>query len=70
MEVEQEQRQHPLRIGQTWKLEHGYLQVVQLGMRLVHYRIVKQQDQPATTRLIGVVELLTFLKHNEAELVS
>ena len=70
MEVEQEHKEHPLRNGQTWKLEHGYLQIVELGKRLVHYRILKQANQPTTTRLIGVVELLMFLKYSEAELVN
>jgi hypothetical protein len=70
MEGEQEQRPHPLKSGQTWKLEHGYLHVVESGKRLVHYRIQRHVNQPATTRLIGVVELLLFLKHNEAELVN
>jgi hypothetical protein len=71
MEMEQEQREHPLEKGQTWKLEHGYLHIVELGKRLVHYRILRQLNQHAiTTRLIGVVELLIFLKHNDAELVG
>lgn len=70
MEVEQEQQRHPLKNGQTWKLEHGYLHILELGKRLVHYRIQREVNQPGTTRLIGVVELLMFLNHNEAELVN
>ncbi len=71
MEVQQEQQQHPLQGGQTWKLEHGYLQIVEMGKRLVHYRIMSQVNQHATTiRLIGIVELLIFLKHTEATLLS
>ena len=67
----QEQREHPLEKGQTWKLEHGYLRIAELGKRLVHYKILRQLNQHAvTTRLIGVVELLVYLKHNEAELVN
>lgn len=53
-----------------WKLEHGYLHIVELGKRLVHYKILRQLNQHGVTiRLIGVVELLIFLKHNEAALV-
>lgn len=54
-----------------WKLEHGYLHIVELGKWLVHYKILRQLNQQAvTTRLIGVVELLTYLKQNEATLVN
>jgi hypothetical protein len=71
MEMAQEQREHPLEKGQTWKLEHGYLHIAELGKRLVQYKILRQLNQHAvTTRLIGVVELLVYLKHNEAELVN
>jgi hypothetical protein len=71
MQMEQEQREHPLESGQTWKLEHGYLHIVELGRRLVHYKILGQVNQQAvTTRLIGLVELLIFLRHNEAELIN
>jgi hypothetical protein len=69
--MEREQRDHPLEKGQMWKLEHGYLHIAELGKRLVHYNILRQVNQNAvTTRLIGVVELLMYLKHNDAELLS
>jgi hypothetical protein len=71
MEVEQERPEHPLKHGQTWKLEHGYLHIVELGRRLVRYRILEHLNQHvATIRLIGVVELLIFLKHNEGVLMN
>jgi hypothetical protein len=72
MEVQREQQQqHPLKGGQTWKLEHGYLQIVEMGKRLAHYRIMTQLNQHAAAiRLIGIVELLIFLKHTEATLLS
>ena len=71
MEVEQERPEHPLKHGQTWKLEHGYLHIVELGKRLVHYKILRHVNQHATTiRLIGVVELLIFLTNNEGELLT
>jgi hypothetical protein len=71
MELEHEHPKHPLKHGQTWKLEHGYLHIVELGRRLVHYKFLRHVNQHATTiRLIGVVELLIFLKHNEAVLMS
>jgi hypothetical protein len=71
MEVEQELSKHPLKNGQTWKLEHGYLHIVELGKRLVHYKILRHVDQHASTiRLIGVIELLMYLKHNEGQLMN
>ena len=72
MEAEQHKREHPLKDGQTWKLEHGYLHIVDLGKRLVQYRFLRHLHQHAATtiRLIGVVELLIFLKQNEAILMS
>jgi hypothetical protein len=46
------------------------LYIVELGKRLVHYKILRQVNQHATTvRLIGVIELLTYLKTNEGELM-
>ena len=57
--------------GQLWKLEDGYLYIVELGKRLVHYKLLRQPSQRAVvTRLIGMGELLTYLKHNEAHLVE
>jgi len=57
--------------GQLWKLENGYLYIVELGKRLIHYKLLRQPNQKAVvTRLIGVQELLTYLKHTEASLVG
>ena len=56
--------------GQLWKLENGYLYIVELGTRLIHYKLLRQPNQKAVlTRMIGVQELLTYLKHAEATLV-
>ncbi len=74
MEMDQEQqapREHPLEKGQTWKLEHGYLHIVELSKRVVHYTILRQLHQHAAIpRLIGIVELIIYLRHNEAELMN
>jgi hypothetical protein len=61
---------HPLKNGQTWKMEYCYLRIVTLGKRLVRYEILKHLNQHAlTSSLIGVVELLVYLQHCEAELI-
>jgi hypothetical protein len=60
-----------LESGQLWKLEHGYLYIVELGKRLIHYKILRQPDQRAAiTRLIRIEALLTFLAQNGAEVVG
>gem|GEM_PF-5755090 len=54
-----------------WKLEYGYLHIVELSKRHVHYKILRQLHQHvATPSLIGVVELIIYLWHNEAELIN
>ena len=71
MQTEETKQAHPLENGQTWELEHGYLYVVELGKRLVQYQLLRQlNEHAATTGLIGIVELLSFLRHNEATLLN
>jgi hypothetical protein len=71
MQIEATKTAHPLEKGQTWRLGHCYLHILSLGKRLVQYQILKQvNEHAANSRLIGLVELLMFLKHNEAELMN
>ncbi len=71
MQIEEAQQLHPLKKGQVWKLEHGYLHIVDFGKRFAHYTIVRQPNQRAfNTRMIGIAELLTYLAHNDAEVMS
>ena len=70
MEI-QEERLRRLEAGQLWKIEHGYIFIVELGRRLIHYKMLREPDQKAvSTRLIGIEALLNYLKQNEAELVT
>jgi len=69
--TDQTKQPHPLESGQTWKLEYGYLQILGLGKRLVHYRMLRELNlHVVPTKLIGVVELLTYLKHSEGKLMN
>jgi hypothetical protein len=71
MQIEATKSPHPLEKGQTWKLEQGYLHIVELSNRHVRYKIQRQlQQHVATPSLIGVVELLAYLWHNEAKLMN
>ncbi len=57
--------------GQLWKVEHGYVHIVELGRRLIHYRILRQPEQRvAITKMIGTEALLNYLRQSEAELVG
>ena len=61
----------PLEKGQLWKVDDNYLQIVDLGKRLIHYKLMKKPDQKAViTRMIGVEALAVYLRSNEATLVA
>jgi hypothetical protein len=71
MQTEQLNRAREFEPGQLWKLEHGYLYIVEVGKRLVHYKALRQPDQKAAvTRLIGIGPLLNYLLHCEGHLVA
>ena len=61
----------PLEAGQLWRLEHGYVYIVELGKRLIHYKMLRNPNQRAVvTQLIGIEALLRFLNQSEAVLVG
>jgi len=63
--------QQPLAKGQVWKTENAYIQIVELGKRLIQYKMMKQQGQKAVkTQMAGIESLESYLKTNAAKLVS
>ena len=71
MQIEEKNGLHRLEAGQLWKIEHGYIYIVELGKRLIHYKMLRQPNQKAvTTRMIGIEALLNYLRQNEAQLVG
>jgi hypothetical protein len=61
----------PLAKGQVWKTENAYIQIVELGKRLIQYKMMKQQGQKAVkTQMAGIDSLESYLKTNAAKLVS
>jgi hypothetical protein len=71
MQTEQMTRPQGLEKGQLWKVEHGYVYIVELGKRLIQYKMLRQPGQRAVlTRMIGIDALAVFLKRSEAELVN
>ena len=70
MEVMDSSRSETLQAGQLWQLEQGYVEVVEVGRRLVHYKTLRQPDQrAAVTRMIGIEALLKYLTHSEGRLM-
>ena len=63
--------QQALAKGQIWKTENAYIQIVELGKRLIQYKMMKQQGQKAVkTQMAGIDSLESYLKTNAAKLVS
>lgn len=60
-----------LEAGQLWKIEHGYLYIVELGKRLIHYKMLRHpQQKAAVIRMIGIEALLRYLDNSEAILMA
>ena len=71
MQTEAVERGHTLEPGQLWKLEHGYLYIVEVGKRLVHYKTLRAPSQRAAViRPIGIGALLKYLRYCEGQLVG
>ena len=57
--------------GQLWKTDDAYLQIVDLGKRLIHYKLLKDPNQPVVvTRLIRTEAMAVFLSAADATLVN
>jgi hypothetical protein len=62
---------HQLREGQLWKVEHGFIFIVELGRRLVHYKMLRRPGvRTAVTQMIRIEALLNYLCQSEAQLVA
>ena len=71
MQTEQTNCVHTLEPGQLWKMEHGYVYIVEQVKQHIHYKMLRQPDQPAALiRMIGIEALLRYLRQSEAELVK
>ncbi len=71
MQTDQANGASRLEAGQLWKLEDGYVYIVELGRRHVYYRMLRQPDQKtALTRMIGVEAMLRYLHQSEAALAG
>lgn len=60
----------PLASGQRWKTKDAYIEIVELGKRLIHYRMVRQLGQMRRTQTSGIDTMEAYLKSHEARLVK
>jgi hypothetical protein len=57
--------------GQLWKTDNTYLQIVELGKKLIHYKLLKDPRQSIVmTRLIRTDALAVYLMATEATLMN
>jgi hypothetical protein len=64
-------QQQPLAKGQVWRTRESYIRVVDLGKRLVSYKVLNEMKQRAVkTHMVGKDVLETYLQTNEAKLVE
>ena len=61
----------PLAKGQLWKINDAYIQIVEHGKRLIHYKMMKTVGQRGVfTHMSAIAALEDYLKANEARLVK
>ena len=57
--------------GQLWKLNHAYIQIVELGKRLIHYKMMTQPGETwVKTQMSGIETMWDYLKTRHAQLVK
>ena len=56
--------------GQLWKTENAYIQIVDLGKRLIDYRMMRQLGQSRRTQTSTIEMMENYLKTNEARLMK
>ncbi|MCX6928684.1 MAG: hypothetical protein NT154_36550 [Verrucomicrobia bacterium] len=56
--------------GQLWKTENAYIQIVELGKRLIDYRMMRQLGQSRRTQTSSIETMENYLKTKAARLVK
>ena len=56
--------------GQLWKTENAYIQIVELGKRLIDYRMMRELGQSRRIQTSSIETIEKYLKTNEARLVK
>ena len=60
----------PLQTGQIWKMQDANLHVEEVGKRLVHYKLFKNEAKRARTSLSGIDVVEKYLRKNKAVLIQ
>jgi hypothetical protein len=56
--------------GQIWKLNHVYIQIVELGKTLLHYRMLDSLGQRGVrTQISGIDTMWSYLRTRHAQLI-
>ena len=56
--------------GQLWKTDTAYIQIVELGKRLIDYRMMRELGQSRRTQTSSIETMANYLKTNAARLVK
>ena len=60
----------PLAKGQLWKINDAYIQIVELGKRLIHYRMLTDLKETGARIKTSSIEVMSgYLKSRRARLV-
>jgi hypothetical protein len=54
--------------GQLWKTDRAYIQIVELGKKLIDYRMMRELGQRRRTQTTTYEEMEAYLKTNEGRL--
>ena len=57
--------------GQVWRIDDAYLYIVEIGRRMIYYKMARQAgERTLATQMIGIDALAAYLKATEATLMS
>lgn len=57
--------------GQLWRLSNAYIQIVELGKRLIHYKMMSKPDETGVrTQMSGIETMWVYLRTRHAQLVK
>jgi hypothetical protein len=71
MHADEQNRLQKLAAGQLWRVEPGYLYIVERGDRIIRYKMVTApSSRAAITQMVRIEAMLNFLKQSEAELIA
>ncbi len=56
--------------GQLWKTDTAYIQIVELGKRLIDYRMMRELGQSRRTQTSSIETMEHYLKAHEGRLVK